>query len=214
MQHRIRVKFCGITQYEDAVRAVDLGVDALGFVFYPDSPRYIAPSAAAAIMAGLPPFVCKVGLFVNPRPAELTDVLRVAPVDVVQFHGDETPALCGAAPKPYIKAIRMNAQADIAEAAQSHAGAAALLLDSYEPDAYGGTGVVFDWTRIPDEQRLPLILAGGLNAKNVAAAIRVARPYAVDVSSGIEYEKGRKDHRKMLEFIEEVRSVEREYESE
>ncbi len=209
MLQRTRVKFCGITQYEDAAAAVALGVDALGFVFYAPSPRNIGIAQAAAIIAKLPPFVCKVGLFVDAGIESVRAVLDAVPLDIVQFHGKETAAECEQAGRPYIKAIRMAPQIDLFAEAERYAQASALLLDAYDADAVGGTGLAFDWARIPRPLPLPLILAGGLSSANVAAAIETVAPYAVDVSSGVERAKGIKDPEKMKQFMIEVKSVER-----
>ncbi len=209
MLHRTRVKFCGITQYEDAAAAVALGVDALGFVFYGASPRNIAVAQAAAIIAKLPPLVCKVGLFVDAGIESVRTVLEAVPIDVVQFHGNETANECEQAGRPYIKAIRMAPEVDLHAEAERYANASALLLDAYTNDAVGGTGLAFDWARIPRNLSRPIILAGGLSSANVAAAIKVVGPYAVDVSSGVERSKGIKDPDKMKQFMIEVNSVER-----
>ena len=209
MLHRTRVKFCGITQYEDAAAAVALGVDALGFVFYGASPRNIAVAQAAAIIAKLPPLVCKVGLFVDAGIESVRTVLEAVPIDIVQFHGNETANECEQAGRPYIKAIRMAPEVDLHAEAERYANASALLLDAYTTDAVGGTGLAFDWARIPRNLSRPIILAGGLSSANVAAAIKVVGPYAVDVSSGVERSKGIKDPDKMKQFMIEVNSVER-----
>ena len=209
MLHRTRVKFCGITQYEDAAAAVALGVDALGFVFYGASPRNIAVAQAAAIIAKLPPLVCKVGLFVDAGIESVRTVLEAVPIDIVQFHGNETAIECEQAGRPYIKAIRMAPEVDLHAEAERYANASALLLDAYTNDAVGGTGLAFDWARIPRNLSRPIILAGGLSSANVAAAIKVVGPYAVDVSSGVERSKGIKDPDKMKQFMIEVNSVER-----
>lgn len=209
MLPRTRVKFCGITQYEDAAAAVALGVDALGFVFYGPSPRNIAAEQASAIIAKLPPLVCKVGLFVDAGIDTVRAVLDRVPLDVVQFHGDEAAVDCEQAGRPYIKAIRMAPDVDLHTVAAQYASASALLLDAYTTDAVGGTGLAFDWNRIPRSLPRPVILAGGLTTANVAAAISAVRPYAVDVSSGVERSRGIKDPAKMKQFMIEVKSVER-----
>lgn len=209
MLHRTRVKFCGITQYEDAAAAVALGVDALGFVFYEPSPRNIGVAQAAAIIARLPPFVCKVGLFVDAGIESVRAVLDAVPLDIVQFHGNETAHACEQAGRPYVKAIRMAPAIDLHAEAERYANASALLLDAYKADVVGGTGLAFDWTRIPRNLARPLILAGGLSSANVATAIDAVRPYAVDVSSGVERARGIKDPAKMKQFMIEVNSVER-----
>lgn len=202
---RIRVKICGITQVDDALMAVRLGADALGLVFYPPSPRAVTTEQAQAIMASLPPFVTTVGLFVNEPEATIRSLLSQIPLDLLQFHGDESEADCRRYGRPYIKALRMKDDADIEAQARQYETASGILLDAYQPGVPGGTGQAFDWTRIPVLTQ-PLILAGGLDAANVRAAIQSARPYAVDVSGGVEAAKGIKDHLKMATFINEVGS--------
>jgi len=209
MQYRTRVKFCGITRLADAQLAVELGVDALGFVFYTPSPRYISPVDAAEIMSQLPPFICKVGLFVDAGPAAINEIVAALPLDIVQYHGQEPAAECAEVDRPYIKAVRMSAGVDLEQQALQYAGAAALLLDSFEQNVVGGTGSVFDWSRVPATLPKPIILAGGLTDANVAEAIASVNPYAVDVSSGIERAYGLKDPEKMRNFMHEVSSVER-----
>lgn len=207
---RVRIKYCGITNVEDALAAIDLGVDALGFVFHPPSPRYVQPERVRAIIAELPPLVCKVGLFVNHEPHAVREIVAMTGIDLVQYHGDETPAACAAAPRAWIKAVRVRAETDLVACAREYTGAAALLVDSWDAQVYGGSGRTFDWSLLPDAFARPLILAGGLTPANVADAIRRVRPYAVDVSGGIEASKGRKDREKMHRFVTEVRQVERE----
>lgn len=205
---RVRIKFCGITNAEDALAAVECGVDALGFVFYAPSPRAVGVEQAAAIVRQLPPFVATVGLFVNACESVVATTVDAVGLDYVQFHGDETAAFCALSPRPWIKAIRIGAETDIMAAAAAYPQASALLLDTLDPHVYGGSGRAFDWQRIP-ELAQPVILAGGLNAANVATAISTARPYAVDVSGGIELEKGKKDINKMMQFTTEVARLER-----
>lgn len=186
MSSRVRVKICGITRPEDALAAVAAGADALGFVFYPPSPRHVTPAAAAAIVRVLPPFVTAVGLFVNPRAAEVQEVLRTVPLALLQFHGEESNAFCARFGRPWIKALPVRPDADLEAALAAHPHACGLLLDAWHPQLKGGTGQSFDWTRFPRAAGRPLILAGGLAPDNVAAAIRATRPYAVDVSGGVE----------------------------
>jgi len=205
---RIRIKICGITRAEDAVAAARLGADAIGLVFYSGSPRTVTCEKAREIAAALPPFVAKVGLFVNTGPAAINEILQSVPLDVIQFHGDEEPADCALYSKPYIKAVRMHPDVNVRKEALRFAAASALLLDTYREDLHGGTGETFDWSRIPENLGKPLILAGGLNPANVADAVLRARPYAVDVSGGVETGKGIKDARKMAEFIREVKHAE------
>ncbi|MHB1566262.1 MAG: phosphoribosylanthranilate isomerase [Acidiferrobacter sp.] len=203
---RTRVKICGITRATDAQAAVAAGADAVGFVFYRPSPRYLEPAAAAAIIAALPPFVSAVGLFVDAEAADVRAVLEVVPLSVLQFHGAETPAFCAAYGRPYIKAVRMHPDVVLADLGVRYATAAALLVDSYADDRPGGTGVTFDWSRLPAVLNRPLILAGGLTADNVGAAVVQVRPYAVDVSGGVEGRVGIKDARRMTEFCAQVRA--------
>jgi phosphoribosylanthranilate isomerase len=208
MLHRTRVKFCGITRLDDAKVAIELGVDALGFVFYPPSPRYLTVAAAAAIMEQLPPFICKVGLFVDAGQSVLASIIEALPLDLLQFHGDESAADCAASGRPYIKAVRMSPDVDLAASARQYTDARALLIDSFDAATVGGTGSVFDWARVPDSLPKPIILAGGLTCTNVTAAITAIKPYAVDVSSGIESAKGIKDPEKMRRFMDEVAASE------
>ncbi len=205
MQHRTRVKFCGITRYEDARLAVELGVDALGFVFYEESPRYVSVDEAADIIRQLPPFVSTVGLFVNASFGEVASIVDAAGIDIVQFHGAETAAECERIGRPYVKALRMSDEIDLVVEADRYPTAAALLIDSYDPTVAGGTGAAFEWTRVPATLRQPIILAGGLDAANVAHAIASVQPYAVDVSTGIEFDKGIKDPVKMRKFMQRVK---------
>lgn len=203
---RTRVKICGITRATDAQAAVAAGADAVGFVFYRPSPRYLDPAAAAAIIAALPPFVSAVGLFVDAEAADVRAVLEVVPLSMLQFHGAEAPAFCAAYGRPYIKAVRMRPDVVLADLGARYATAAALLVDSYADDRPGGTGVTFDWSRLPAVLNRPLILAGGLTADNVSAAVVQVRPYAVDVSGGVEERAGVKDARRMTEFCAQVRA--------
>lgn len=211
MERRTRIKFCGITRESDALDAVALGADALGFVLHPLSPRYIAPAVAKAIVAKLPPFVSAVGLFVDLPLAEVRAIVAEARFDLVQFHGEETAEYCRAYAAPYLKAVRLETGQSLATAAHEYAGARALLLDSWHPQLAGGTGQAFDWSLIPRERAKPIVLAGGLDASNVGRALRAVRPYAVDVSGGIEQAKGIKDYGKMQAFVAEVLAVEREH---
>jgi phosphoribosylanthranilate isomerase len=199
--YRTRVKICGITRPEDGVTAAGLGADAVGLVFHRPSPRCVTVDGARRIIAALPPFVSVVGLFMNAEPAAIRAVLSEVPLSLLQFHGDEEPEACAAFGLPYIKAVPMGAGADVRDYEQRFADAAGLLLDSHGGQQMGGTGHGFDWTRIPTERHKPLILAGGLHPGNVAAAIRQVRPYAVDVSSGVEAAKGIKDAELMRAFL-------------
>lgn len=202
----VRSKICGITRIEDALAAVDAGADAIGLVFYAKSPRAVNVQQARAIIAALPPFVTTVGLFVNASRCELGEILDAVPLDLLQFHGDETPADCEGYHRPWIKALRVKAGDDIAASCKAYAGASGILLDSYVEGVPGGTGEAFDWSLVPKDLGKPIILAGGLSATNVAQAIVQVHPYAVDVSGGVEQSKGIKDHAKIRAFIQAVRS--------
>lgn len=201
---RIRTKICGITREEDALAAVKAGADAIGLVFYTKSPRYVAPEKAARIVAQLPPFVDAVGLFVDADAAEVRSVLAKVQLDLLQFHGDEPPAYCDSFNFPYIKAARVRPELNLVEYEARYAGAKALLLDAYVEGVVGGTGERFDWNLIPSNLTKPMILAGGLTPQNVRMAIQQVSPYAVDVSGGVEREKGIKDADKVSAFIQEV----------
>lgn len=201
---RTRVKICGITSRQDAQTAVRLGADALGLVFYPPSPRCVSVEEARGIVERLPPFVCVVGLFVNPSREEIGEVLGGVRIDLIQFHGSECPDYCAEHGRPYIKAIRMRPDVDLLAEEARYAGANGLLLDAYRPGVPGGTGEAFDWSRIPPGLAGRVILAGGLTPDNVADAVRQVRPYAVDVSGGVEREKGGKDPDKIARFMQGV----------
>lgn len=204
---RTRVKICGITRLEDAQVAVEAGADAIGFVFYAPSPRAIDVAQAAAIVRALPPFVETVGLFVNPDASFVRNVMDNAGLSLLQFHGDEAPAFCEQFARRWMKAVRVQTRADIESAYDTYSQASGLLVDAYDPQRFGGTGQTFDWSLIPDERPKPLILAGGLNSANVAGAVEAVRPWAVDVSGGVEREKGIKDPSRIIEFIREVSRV-------
>lgn len=201
----VKVKICGITCLDDALFAAGLGVDALGFNFYPGSPRYIAPEDAAGIIRKLPPFVKTVGLFVNAQEEQIRQDMLITGVDLLQFHGDEDDDFCRVFDRPYLKVIRLSADTDVVKTAANYPYASAILLDTYIEGAYGGTGKSFDWARVPRVMDKPVVLAGGLTAGNVATAIRQAGPYAVDVSGGVESAKGKKDKQKMTEFVNAVK---------
>ena len=204
---KTRIKICGITRPEDAIVAANAGADAIGLVFYPKSPRAVTIEQAQAICAVLPPFITVVALFVDAEHFEIEDVLAAVPVDLLQFHGSETPAQCNAYATPYIKAIRMRDDADLSDAVRQYSSARGLLVDTFNPDEAGGTGEVFDWDRVPDGLDTPIILAGGLEPSNVGAAIQQLSPYAVDVSSGVEQSKGIKDADKIQAFMKAVWSA-------
>ncbi|MBP5980188.1 MAG: phosphoribosylanthranilate isomerase [Halomonas sp.] len=199
---RTRIKFCGLTRREDIEQAVSLGVDALGFVMWPKSPRSISVEQLAGLSANVPAFVTRVGLFVD-QPVELIE--QCLPyLDVIQFHGNESPEFCAQFGRPWIKALRMHESVNLDKAANDYHQAQALLLDAYRPGMPGGTGETFDWARIPAELAKPVILAGGLTADNIASAVQQVAPYAVDVSGGIELARGCKDVDKMASFVSQV----------
>ena len=204
---RTRVKICGITQSDDARFCAEHGADAIGLVFYAPSSRAVDVTTAREIQRQLPAFVTSVGLFVNPSVEQVEQVLNKVALDCLQFHGDEDAAFCGQFGRPYIKAIRMQTGIDVPAQVEAHPNAQGFLLDAYVEDVAGGTGQRFDWTRVPKMDRQVFILAGGLRAENVAEAIRIARPYAVDVSGGVEKSKGVKDISMIQKFIEEVNRV-------
>ena len=205
--YRTRIKICGITNLQDAKVAIDEGVDAIGLVFCENSPRYINISRAKEIVENTTPFVNCVGLFVDAEKEYINNVLKEVALDTLQFHGQESEQACALYNKPYIKAIRMNKNISLSEEAEKYFSAHALLLDTYIEGLPGGTGIVFDWDLIPKDIAKPIILAGGLNASNVKDAIKKISPYAVDVSGGVETEKGKKDPSKIKEFINEVMNV-------
>ncbi len=206
----VRVKICGITRPEDGAVAARLGADAVGLVFHAKSPRAVGVEQARAIVASLPPFVTRVGLFVNAAPDAIEAVLSAVALDVLQFHGDEPAADCRCYGRPYIKAIRMRPGVDLEGAARAYHDAGALLLDAYVDGIEGGTGQRFDWSRVPEDLPKPIILAGGLTPDNVARALALLRPYAVDVSGGVERDKGMKDEDKMRRFLRSVWDVGRD----
>ncbi len=201
----VRVKICGITRIEDALAAAAAGADAIGLVFYAKSPRAVDIEQARAILAALPPFVTTVGLFVDAERSELERILASVPLDLLQFHGDESVQQCEAFGRPYIKALRVKAGDDIAAQVARYPSAQGILLDAYVEGVPGGTGEAFDWSLIPQTLSKPLILAGGLRPDNVAEAVSRVRPYAVDVSGGVEASKGVKDVEKVGAFIRAAR---------
>ena len=202
----VKIKICGFTIAENARQAALAGVDAIGLNFYTKSPRHVNISSAREIVAALPPFVNKVGLFVNANPSLIDEVLCEVALDTLQFHGDESPSDCAQYEMPFIKAIRISPEVDLIKTANEYSQASALLLDTYQPDVYGGSGKSFDWSLANIELDLPIILAGGLTPENVSVAINIAQPYAVDVSSGVESAKGLKDIDKIRAFISSVNS--------
>lgn len=199
-----RVKVCGITRLEDALVAANAGADALGFVFYAPSPRAVEPATVAQIIQQLPAFVTTTGLFVNATAGKIQATLEETRLDLLQFHGDETPEFCESFGRPYIKALRMQPGVDIAALAQTYTGARGILLDTYVQGVPGGTGQAFDWQDIPETLAKPLILAGGLDVDNVRQAIEQVRPWAVDVSGGVEMERGIKCAEKIRAFMHQV----------
>jgi phosphoribosylanthranilate isomerase len=211
---RTRVKICGITRVDDGIAAAQAGADAIGLVFWPGTPRCVTLEQAHAIAAAVPPFVTLVGLFVDPAPAEVHAALAAVPLDVLQFHGDEAPEFCAGFGRPYVKAIPVRPGTDLLHYATRHAGAKGWLFDSFQPGGLpGGTGTTFDWSKVPPGLGRPLILSGGLTPDNVGEAIRALRPWAVDVSSGVETtgrdgkpNKGIKSAPRIAAFIREVRN--------
>ncbi|QRN41194.1 MAG: phosphoribosylanthranilate isomerase [Neisseriaceae bacterium] len=201
---RVRVKVCGITRLKDALDCVDLGVDALGFVFYQKSKRYVEPTKARDIIYRLPPFVTTVGLFVNTKRSEIEDILRIVPLQLLQFHGNETENECRVFNRPYIKAIGIKGGEDFYQIEKDFASAVALLYDTYSKTAFGGTGKIFEWSTIPSDLTKPWILAGGLTPENVTQAIRQTQAENVDVSSGVESDYGIKDKTKVQTLISGV----------
>jgi phosphoribosylanthranilate isomerase len=215
MTHRTRIKICGLTRPEDVAAAVKAGADAIGFVFYPKSPRHVTPIQAARLMAGLPPMVSTVGLFVNATTEEVADITLTAPVSMLQFHGDESPSQCAEAAlvanRPFMRAFRVKpdtSAAELLECERQYRAASplfsSLLLDTHV-DGYGGAGKVFDWSVIPKELAPRVVLSGGLSVSNATEAVVRVRPYAVDISSGVELSKGIKDAARIAAFIAAVR---------
>ncbi len=202
-----RVKICGITRVEDMLDAAMSGADAIGLVFYEKSPRNVSIAQAVRLLTHLPPFVTVVGLFVNATAQRVREVQNSVSLDVLQFHGDESPQFCEQFQSHYLKAIRVKPGVDLLQCAADFSSAQGLLLDAHVEGIPGGTGAVFDWTLIPPQFPLPLILSGGLHAENVAEGIRLVRPWAVDVSSGVELSKGIKDAAKVSRFMQEVRQI-------
>jgi len=203
----VRSKICGITRVDDALTAAKAGADAIGLVFYAKSPRAVDVRQARQIVTALPPFVTTVGLFVNASRCEINEILDAVPLDMLQFHGDETPAQCEGFHRPWFKALRVGNGEDIETQVARYANASGILLDTFVAGVPGGTGERFDWSLIPAALAKPLILAGGLTAENVQQAIAQVRPYAVDVSGGVEASKGVKDASKVMAFVGRVRSA-------
>ncbi len=202
---RTRIKLCGLSRSEHLGLAADLGVDAVGLVFYGPSARCVDPNRAAEMAAVCPPFVTLTGLFVNPSAAEVEQVLARVPLDCLQFHGDESNDFCRQFGRPWIKAVRMEPALAVADELERWPDARGLLLDAWHPEQPGGTGLTFDWSLIPERWRGRIVLAGGLTPDNVGQAIQQVRPWAVDVSGGIEHRKGDKDSALMAAFVAAVR---------
>jgi phosphoribosylanthranilate isomerase len=202
---RTRIKICGIKEPEHARVAVEAGADAIGLVFFRESPRFVTVARAKKIASTLPPYVTPVGLFVNAKATEIRAILKAVPLGLLQFQGDEEPAFCSKFGVPYVRAVRMEEGVDLVEYRHRFSGAKALMVDAHVPGQRGGTGQVFDWAQLPSKHPAPLILSGGLTAGNVGRAIREVRPWAVDVSSGVESSRGVKDPAKIIEFIRSVR---------
>jgi phosphoribosylanthranilate isomerase len=203
---RTRVKICGITRPEDGRDAAACGVDAIGLVFYEKSPRAVSIEQARTICEAMPPFVSVVGLFVNPEASQVAQVLGSVPIDLLQFHGKETAEFCGEFVRPYIKTIAMHKGQDTISAMAAYPVASGFLFDADLPDIHGGGGITFDWSQLPEGSSQPMILAGGLTPENVTDAIAQTRPYAVDVSSGVEISKGIKSADKIAAFMKGVHS--------
>lgn len=204
---QVKVKICGITNLDDAMAAVDFGADALGFVFFKGSPRYIPCDSAASIIKNLPPFLTTVGVFVNEQPEHIENVITMVGIDVIQLHGEEPPERYTFT-RQVIKAMRVETLESLDPLINYRGEASAFLLDTFTPDLFGGTGKIFNWDiALEAKQFGRIILAGGLTPDNVAEAVRRVRPYGVDVSSGIEFEKGRKDFKKMQMFIERAKGT-------
>jgi len=206
---RTRVKICGFTKVFDAVSAANLGVDAIGLVFYPPSPRHVSIEKAVEIVKALPAFVTVVALFVDETEPQIREVLNNVAIDCIQFHGDETVQQCRLYNKPYMKAIRMKPELDVMALAEEYNDASAILLDAYHPGIKGGSGSKFDWELIPKNCSLPVVLAGGLQVDNAKQAVQSVKPYALDVSSGVESSKGIKDVAKMAAFIQAINEGDR-----
>ena len=203
---RTRIKICGLTRPHDVLAAVDAGADAIGFVFYPPSQRAIDVTLARELVALLPPFVTSVGLFVNERAERVREVLDTVPLGLLQFHGDEDVTYCSSFGRPWMKAARVRAGFDLVDYAVRYPGAAGFLLDAWV-EGYGGGGEVFDWSLLPDDFPMPIVLAGGLNPLNVGEAVRRVRPWAVDVSSGVEAALGVKSRALIEAFIAGVKEA-------
>lgn len=202
---RVRAKICGITRVDDALAAARCGADAIGLVFYENSPRHVSIEQAQSIVAALPPFVSVVALFVNANKTYIDEVVSSLRVDILQFHGEEVETDCVQYNLPYMKAVRVKEGTNLIQYEKNYSSACALLLDTYSEKMVGGTGETFNWSLIPAELSMPVVLAGGLNQHNVSDAIKQVKPYAVDVSGGVEKSKGVKDPEKIAAFLRQVR---------
>lgn len=202
-----RVKICGITSVDDGLLAVNAGADAIGLVFYAPSPRYVSIEVAASIATSVGPFVSTVGLFVNADAETIWQVLAAVPLQVLQFHGDESAAFCEQFQRPYMKAIRMKPDINVEDVIRAYPSAVGILLDAYQKGVPGGTGETFDWARVPSSSASlpPIVLAGGLTPSNVQAAVQQTMPYGVDVSGGVEQVAGKKDQQKVINFIKNAK---------
>ena len=203
----VKVKICGITNLDDAMAATDFGADALGFVFFKKSPRYISPANAKKIIKRLPPFISTVGVFVNENKKNIEKIVLQTGINIIQLHGDETPKACNLS-KPVIKAIRVKSIETLELVSKYKDKVSVFLLDTYTPEVFGGSGQVFNWDIAVEAKKVGrVILSGGLSTENIEKAVRLVHPYAVDVSSGVEAEKGKKNHLKMKLFIEKAKSA-------
>ncbi len=203
---QVRVKICGITSVEDARQAAAAGADAIGLVFYEKSPRHVGLEQAAEIARSVGPFVTVVGLFVDAPVAFVQQVLAHVPLHVLQFHGSESDEQCAQYQRPFYKALRMKEGLDVGAAMAQYPSAVGILLDAYRAGVPGGTGETFDWQRVPQQSVVPLVLAGGLNAGNVAAAVAATGVYGVDVSGGVEAAPGKKDVEQMMAFVRQAKA--------
>lgn len=199
-----KIKICGITQVDIARAFADLPIDAIGLVFYEKSPRFVDIKLASRIIAVLPPFINRVGLFVNAKPKFIHQIINAVPLDTLQFHGDETPSQCSQYPLPFLRALRIQSGTNLSQLAQNYHQASGLVLDTHCKKKFGGTGTSFDWSLAQANLPLPIILAGGLTPANVTQAITQVKPYGVDVSSGVEMQKGIKDLDKIKQFVSNV----------
>ena len=206
MSQRTRIKICGVSREADVEAAVEAGADAVGLVFHPGSPRFVTAARAAQLARRLPPYVTPVGLFVNASRADIEAAVGAIPTLVLQFHGDQTPADCALFRRPYLRAVRMTPELDLLDFARRFGEAQGLLLDAHV-EGFGGGGKAFDWSLVPAGVVHPLVLSGGLHAENVAAGIRQLRPWAVDVSSGVESSRGVKDAARIRRFCDAVREA-------